>query len=324
MHWRAQCHAKWQRRCSSFQDLSGINPKSPDYLQLALTTKPLVCINRWKKRVYDSLYFATCNQIFFAYRIDLLRLFKLNFKARYEIREFLNANLWSILLFAFDIGWSWIFFIEHSLTLKKWEATIWNLGQTYKIKLWMVGQNNSRIWVDECLQKKIAQKFFELKIEAWSFKHCISFATSLAANFGGYRFRITPYLVSKLLHATIWSHCAVLLNLSRRPFHRQVVNLDLLLCKGFNSEHIVFFLCHIFTWRPMTDRKIEQSYGHCNNFLPIPSKFHFIWKKKSDSSLPEIYKALKPCCHLNWISIARVVACFPQATWSLPSETATN
>ena len=108
------------------------------------------------------------------------------------------------------------------------------------------------------------------------------------------------------------------------PFHRQVVNLDLLLCKGFNSEHIVFFLCHIFTWRPMTDRKIEQSYGHCNNFLPIPSKFHFIWKKKSDSSLPEIYKALKPCCHLNWISIARVVACFPQATWSLPSETATN
>ena len=32
-----------------------------------------------------------------------------------------------------------------------------------------------------------------------------------------------------------------------------------------------------------------------NNFSPIPSKFSFHMKKKSDSSRPEIYKALKPC-----------------------------
>ena len=55
------------------------------------------------------------------------------------------------------------------------------------------------------------------------------------------------------------------LNLSRRPFLGQVVHLDLLLCTGFNLEHwhAFLFLCHIFTQRPITDRKIEQSYGRC-------------------------------------------------------------
>ena len=56
-----------------------------------------------------------------------------------------------------------------------------------------------------------------------------------------------------------------------------------------------------------------------NNFLPIPSKFSFHMKKQSDSLWPEIYKALKPCWLLNWVSIARVVACFPQASQSLPA-----
>ena len=50
-------------------------------------------------------------------------------------------------------------------------------------------------------------------------------------------------------------------NLSRLPFLGQVVDLDLLLCTGFDSEHAVLFLCHIFTQRPMTDRKIERSDG---------------------------------------------------------------
>ena len=62
-----------------------------------------------------------------------------------------------------------------------------------------------------------------------------------------------------------------------------------------------------------------------NNFSPIPSKFSFQMKKKSNStrdSRPEIYKALKPCWLLNWVSIARVVACFPQASLSLPAVTA--
>ena len=62
----------------------------------------------------------------------------------------------------------------------------------------------------------------------------------------------------------------------------------------------------------------------CNNFLPIPSKFSFHMKKKSESSLPGIYKALKPCWLLNWVSIARVVACFPQASRPRPAATAAD
>ena len=49
-------------------------------------------------------------------------------------------------------------------------------------------------------------------------------------------------------------------NLSRLPFPRQVVDSDLLLCTGFDSEHAVLILCHILTQRPMNDRKIERSY----------------------------------------------------------------
>ena len=52
-------------------------------------------------------------------------------------------------------------------------------------------------------------------------------------------------------------------NLSRLPFLGQVVDLDLLLCTGFDLEHAVLFLCHIFTQRPMNDRKIERSDGRC-------------------------------------------------------------
>ena len=47
--------------------------------------------------------------------------------------------------------------------------------------------------------------------------------------------------------------------LSRSPFLGQVIDLDLLLCTGFDSEYEVLFLCHVSTQRPMTDRKIERS-----------------------------------------------------------------
>ena len=51
-----------------------------------------------------------------------------------------------------------------------------------------------------------------------AFKHCISFATDLDANFGCDRFRITPDLVSKLLRAAIWSRCAVWFESEQTPF----------------------------------------------------------------------------------------------------------
>ena len=41
----------------------------------------------------------------------------------------------------------------------------------------------------------------------------------------------------------------------------QVVDSDLLLSTGFDSEHVVLFLCHIFIQRQMNDRMIERSDG---------------------------------------------------------------
>ena len=87
-------------------------------------------------------------------------------------------------------------------------------------------------------------------------------------------------------------------NLSRCPFLRQVVDLDLLLCIGFDSKHAALFQCHMFTQRPTTDRKIEQSDGRCfcrQQILANTIEISFHMKKKCDSSRPEIYKALKPC-----------------------------
>ena len=126
--------------------------------------------------------------------------------------------------------------------------------------------------VDECLQRQIAQKINNSKIEAcrvnaghyMAFKHSISFAINFQVNFGCNRFRITSDIGSKLLLAAISSRWAVQFKSEQTPFPcqvGQVVYLDLLLCTGFDSEHAVLFLCHIFTQRPMTDRKIEQSDG---------------------------------------------------------------
>ena len=68
-------------------------------------------------------------------------------------------------------------------------------------------------------------------------------------------------------------------NLSRRPFLGQVVDLDLMLCTGFNSEHAVLFLCYIFTQRPMILSEATGAALVGNNFSPMPSKFSFHMKK---------------------------------------------
>ena len=53
----------------------------------------------------------------------------------------------------------------------------------------------------------------------------------------------------------------------------QVVDSDLLLCTGFDLVHAVLFLyqSHIFTERPMNDRKIEAAMGAA---LAGNSQFH--------------------------------------------------
>ena len=77
-------------------------------------------------------------------------------------------------------------------------------------KGWLVNDSDYNT-VDDCLQRQIAKKIFESKIKVqpvnaghyMAFKHHISFATYLAANFGCNQFRITPDIVSKLLRAAI-------------------------------------------------------------------------------------------------------------------------
>ena len=77
-------------------------------------------------------------------------------------------------------------------------------------------------------------------------------------------------------------------NLSRRPFLGQVVDLDLLLCTGFDLEHAVLFLCHIFAQRRTNDRTIEQSNGRCfgrQQLLTDSMEISFHMKNKSDLSV---------------------------------------
>ena len=84
-------------------------------------------------------------------------------------------------------------------------------------------------------------------------------------------------------------------NLSRLPFLGQVVDLDLLLCTGFDSEHAVLFLCHIFTQRPMNDRKIERSDGRGfgrQQLLANSIEIFISHEKKSDSSRPKFTRPL--------------------------------
>ena len=116
-----------------------------------------------------------------------------------------------------------------------------------------------------------------------AFKHCISFATDLAAKFGCNRFRITPDIVSSFCSPPPEVAALFDSNLSRCPFLGQVLNSDLLLCTGFDWEHAVLFLCHMFTQGPMTDTKIEQSYGRClgrQQLLAISMEISFRVKKQ--------------------------------------------
>ena len=87
-------------------------------------------------------------------------------------------------------------------------------------------------------------------------------------------------------------------NLSRRSFLGQVVDSDLQRCTGFDSEHADLFLCHIFTQRPTTYRKIERSdgrgFGRQQLLADSIEIFISQEREKRDLSRPEIYKAFKP------------------------------
>ena len=97
-----------------------------------------------------------------------------------------------------------------------------------------------------------------------------------------------PDIVFKLLSAAIGRSCAVGFEPEQAPFFRQVVDLDLLLCTGFNSEHDDLFLCHISTQRPMNKRKMDQSYGRCFGLQQYCLYYYF--SKTRDLSICKSWK----------------------------------
>ena len=125
--------------------------------------------------------------------------------------------------------------------------------------------------VDECLQRKTAQKIFKSKTEAGPVNSVTTWLSNITFHLLQIWLQTLVAIDSELRLTSFPSFCtpssevAALFDsdMSRCPFLRQVVDADLLLCAGFHSEHEVLFLCHIFAQRPMNDRKIEPSDGRC-------------------------------------------------------------
>ena len=70
-------------------------------------------------------------------------------------------------------------------------------------------------------------------------------------------------------------------NLSRLPVLGQVVNLDLLLCTGFDSMLFCSYVIFVFRGQRLIER-LSEAMGSAlvgNNFSPIPLKFSFHMKK---------------------------------------------
>ena len=80
-------------------------------------------------------------------------------------------------------------------------------------------------------------------------------------------------------------------NPSSCPFLRHLVDLDVLLFRGFNLEHANLFLCLVYTQRPMKIEWMIKRFSKAMSFAllgnklsssqasKIHKKFHFRWKK---------------------------------------------
>ena len=265
MHWRAQCQAKWQS--GKFSTNHESNPCRPS---LCNQSKPLS--HRFVSVAWKKQYMTLSRRISPpATEPVILCLFKLNIKARHKIRELLNANLWSIHFIAFYIDWSWNIFtlhnfcsmlIEQLIDLEKvrtenlkfrtdlrdqvmdgWSVTQWMI--VYKGRLLKKSSNQkSKLVLSTLVTTWLSNISFHL-LQIW-------LETLVAINSES-RLTSFPSLCS------LPSEVAVLFNsnLRRLPFLGQVVDLDHRI--QFGRGHAVLFPCHIFTQRPMTDRKIEWS-----------------------------------------------------------------
>ena len=110
----------------------------------------------------------------------------------------------------------------------------------------------------------------------------------------------------KLLHAAIWSRFAVQFESEHMPLSRTGRQF-----RPAALHRIWFGTSNFVQIVPMS-----YSYSETNYWSQDWAKrWALLWSattsrqfQKSNSSLPEIHKALKPCWHLNWVSFSRVVA----------------
>ena len=108
---------------------------------------------------------------FFEFRTVVLGLFKLNIKARHVIREFLNANLWSIHLIAINRLELKLFHFTQFLLNAHRVAHQFRKRKNWELEILDRYTRSSYVWLvsntaDHCLQRQIAQKIFKSKIEA--------------------------------------------------------------------------------------------------------------------------------------------------------------
>ena len=162
-----------------------------------------------------------------------------------------------------------------------------------------------------------------------AFKHSISFATDLTANFGCYRFRITIFNhACRGFQAFVCHHLKSLrcsIRSEQTPFPR--IGRRFRPAVLHRSEHAVLFLCHIFTQNQTNDSSKDLAKRCALPWSATTSgqfhrKFHFTWKKWLVAA--RNLQSIKPCWLLNWASIARVVARFLQASRSRPAATAAD
>ena len=188
-------------------------------------------------------------------RILCLGLLRLNIKARHDLPELLDANLLSIHLIAFNGDLSWSIFTLHSfcsllveqlIDLRNVRTEILKFRtdlQDQVIDGRSVTQYKGRLLKNSSTQK--SKLVLSTLVTTW--------LSNIAFHLQKIWLQTLVAVDTASCHTSFPSFCtlpsevAVLFdkNLSRRPFLGQVVNLDLLLCTGFNSESEHAFLFHV-------------------------------------------------------------------------------
>ena len=181
---------------------------------------------------------------------------------------------------------------------------------------------------------RLLKKSSNLQIEARpvkaghcvAFKHHISLVTDLAAYFGCDRFRIMPDIVSKLLRDVIWSRCALRFESEQTLFPWTGGRF-----RSAALRRILFGTCDFvpisYFYSETNDRSKDWAKKWVRLWSATTSRQfieNLILHEKKWLVSARYLQSIKPFWLLKWVSIARVVACFPQASRSWPAATAAN